>query len=216
MSPRRAAALRHSQHERSLREHLITTAEGMIGAQGTAGLTVRAIARRAGVADGVLYNHFTDKEELLALALHAHVQTVERGLGELPEPGTGTVEDNLRTYLAYGLALHRAVLPAFTGLLAQPAVITRFAAFDQPGESWRDRLTRYLYAERRLGRLARHAQVDAAAAMMVGVCHETVLSALLPATATTIVTPPVESVVTAVLDGIGPVTKNRPTRQPRT
>lgn len=203
MSPRRAAVLRNSDDERSLREHLIATAERMISSQGTAGLTVRAIARQAGVAGGVLYNHFADKEELLAQALHAYVRSVGYDLGELPEPGVDTVEANLRTYLAYGLALHRAILPAFTGLLAQPAVLARFANIDEHGEQWRDRLISYLHAERDLGRLAQHAELDAAAAMIVGVCHETVISALLPHDATAPTPPPVESVITAVLKGIG-------------
>ncbi len=203
MSPRRAAVLRQRADERSLREHLIATAEQMISSQGTAGLTVRAIARRAGVADGVLYNHFTDKEELLAHALHAFVRTVERRLGELPEPGSGTVEANLRTHLAHGLALHRAILPAFTGLSAQPAVLARFADLDEHGEQWRDRLTRYLHAERDLGRLAPHAQLDAASMMIIGVCHATVLSTLFSHDGTAPTPPPVESVITAVLDGIG-------------
>jgi AcrR family transcriptional regulator len=200
MSPRKAAVLRNSEEAQSLREHLIGTAAGMIAAQGTAGLTVRAIARAAGVADGVLYNYFTDKEELLANALHAHVRTVERGLSSLPGPGSHTVEANLRTYLDYGLALHRAILPAFAGLLAQPAVLARFSDLDKDGDDWRDRLTVYLHAEQDLGRLAAEAEVDAAAAMIVGVCHETVLSGLFPHNAAPAAS--VESVVTAVLKGI--------------
>lgn len=197
--------LRHGDNEPSLRDHLIATTERMISERGTAGLTVRAIAREAGVADGVLYNHFADQEELLVTALRAHVRTVEGRLGELPEPGTGNVEANLRAYLDHGLALHRAVLPAFTGLFARPAVLGRFAELNEDDEQWRDRLVGYLHAERDLGRLAPDAKVDAAAAMIVGVCHETVLSALLSHTATPAAPPDeVESVVTAVLKGIGP------------
>jgi AcrR family transcriptional regulator len=203
MSPRKAAVLRHSDDGRSLREHLIATAERMMSEQGTAGLTVRAIAHQAGVADGVLYNHFTDKEELLANALRAHVRTVERSLSELPEPGVGAVEANLRAHLAYGLALHQAILPAFVGLLAKPAVLTRFAELDKYGQDWRDRLIGYLRAERDLGRLASDAEVDAAAAMIVGVCHETVLSALFPHSPAAATPPAVETVITAVLNGIG-------------
>lgn len=206
MSPRKAAVLRDGG-EPSLREHLIATAERMISERGTIGLTVRGIAREAGVADGVLYNHFADKEELLAHALRAHVRTIERGLNDLPEPGSGTVEANLRTHIAYGLGLHRAILPALTGLLAQPKVLTRFADLAEPGRDWRDRLVGYLRAERDLGRLAPGARVDAAAAMIVGVCHETVLSLLLHG-GTTPAAPPVppeavDDLVTAVLDGIG-------------
>lgn len=198
MSPRKAAALRHTEDGRSLREHLIDTAADLISAHGTAELTVRAIARAAGVADGVLYNHFADKEELLADALAEHVRRVEAGLGELPEPGSATVEANLRAQLVYGLALHKEILPAFAGLLARPAVLARFGR--QDGETWRDRLAGYLRAEKELGRL--DGDVGAAAAMLVGVCHETVLSGLLPHGPAVTTSPEVEAVVKTVLEGI--------------
>ncbi|KUJ67811.1 TetR family transcriptional regulator [Streptomyces albus subsp. albus] len=205
MSPRKAAALRDGAGGQDLRRHLITTAERLIAEQGTAGLTVRGIARAAGVADGVLYNHFADKEELLAQALRAHLRTVEAGLGALPEPGTGTVRANLRAHLDHGLALHRAILPALAGLLAQPRVLAGFTGLAEPGGEWRDRLTAYLRAERELGRLAPGARVDAAAALVVGVCHEAVLSLMLRGSAPAPLSPEaVDDLVTAVLDGIGP------------
>ena len=197
MSPRRAAAVAAG---RSLREHLVATAERLIATHGTAGLSVRTIARAAGVADGVLYNHFADKEELLAAALDAHVRTTQARLGSLPEPGSRTVEANLRTHLAYGLALHRAILPAFTGLVGQQAVLTRFAELHD-AEAWRERLRDYLAAERERGRLASNALIEAAVAMLVGLCHETVLSGLLEAQPGR--TPPVEDVVDVVLRGLG-------------
>jgi AcrR family transcriptional regulator len=198
MSPRRAAAVAGGQ---TLREHLVATAERVIAAHGTAGLTVRTIAREAGVADGVLYNHFADKEDLLAAALERHLRTTEAGLGDLPEPGEGTVEANLRAYLGYGLALHRAILPAFAGLVGQQAVLARFAALRGRRPDWRDRLLDYLRAERDHGRLAKTAPIEAATAMLVGVCHETVLSAMLRTEPPP--TPPVEDVVAAVLHGLG-------------
>jgi AcrR family transcriptional regulator len=199
MSPRRAAGVAAGQ---SLREHLVTTAERILAANGTAGLTVRAIAREAGVADGVLYNHFADKEELLATALERHLRATEQSLGDLPEPGTSTVEANLRAYLAYGLAMHRAILPAFTGLLGQPAVLDRFARLRGQQPDWRDRLLAYLRAERERGRLAAAAPIEAATAMLVGVCHETVLSALVRGEPPP--TPPVDDLVAVLLDGISP------------
>jgi AcrR family transcriptional regulator len=200
VAPRKAAALK--QNDRSLRDHLIATAEQMISEVGTAGLTVRAIARQAGVADGVLYNHFRDKEELLANALLAHVRTVERGLPGLPVAGEGAIEANLAIHLSYGLALHKAILPAFVGLTGQPAVVTRFAELGEQGENWRNRLAVYLRTEQTLGRLAPDAETDAAAAMLVGICHETVLSGLLPH-AQPAESPSPESVIAAVLNGIG-------------
>jgi AcrR family transcriptional regulator len=200
VAPRKAAALK--QNGRSLRDHLIATAEQMICELGTAGLTVRAIARQAGVADGVLYNHFRDKEELLANALLAHVRSVQRGLPGLPVAGEGTIEANLAIHLSYGLALHKAILPAFAGLTGQPAVLGRFAELGEHGEDWRDRLAVYLRTEQTLGRLAPDAETDAAAAMIVGICHETVLSGLFPQTRPA-ESPSADSVISAVLNGIG-------------
>lgn len=176
MSPRKAAALRGG--DRTLRDHLIATAERMIAERGTAGLTVRAIAQEAGVAGGVLYNHFADKEELIALALRAHATAIENGLEPLPAPGTGTVEGNLRAYVAHGLALHRRMVPALTGLIATPEVLARFAGLSDPDRDWRHRLRGYLEAERGLGRIAADARVDAVTSMIVGACHEPVLSTL--------------------------------------
>ncbi|NKY52948.1 TetR/AcrR family transcriptional regulator [Nocardia vermiculata] len=203
MSPRRAAAL-HDRADRDLRAHLIATAEKLFAEQGSAGLTVRGIARAAGVSDGVLYNHFADKEELLAAALRAHLETVDRGFPPLPAAGSGSVAENLAVCLQQGLALHRAVLPVFAGLITQPAVLARFAESEGPRRIWREELVEYLRAERELGRLLADADVDAAAAVLVGICHDAVLSTLLSGAPHPAAPPSVESVVTTLLSGIAP------------
>ncbi|GIH27827.1 TetR family transcriptional regulator [Acrocarpospora phusangensis] len=178
MSPRKAAALRDGG-DQSLRDHLIATCEELMAERGAAGLTVRDIARRARVADGVLYNHFTDKEELLAVALHAHVRNAERALGARPcTPGQDTLEANLRAYFGYALRLHIAIMPAFAGLVSQPKVLARFATLANPmadGRGLQADLTEYLRAEQRLGRLSPAANPEAAATMLIGACHELVL-----------------------------------------
>lgn len=194
-----------------MRDHLIAAAERLIAEHGTAGLTVRAISREAGVADGVLYNHFADKEHLLALALHAHVRTVERALGEPPRlAGEGTVEANLRAYVERGLALHAALLPAFAGLLHQPKALARFHELPDPtagGQGLRADLSGYLRAEQRLGRVSPGAAVDAAATLIIGACHELLLPRLFagaPAAGTRIPDALVDEVVATVLHGIAP------------
>ncbi|NVI87725.1 TetR/AcrR family transcriptional regulator [Actinomadura sp. BRA 177] len=204
MSPRKAAAVRAG--DRTLREHLIATAERMMAERGTAGLTVRAIAREAGVADGVLYNHFADKEELLAHALRARAESVGRALDPLPEPGSGTVEENLRAYVRHGLTAHNALLPALAGLVAQPEVLARFSALSGGEEDWRSWLAAYLRDERDLGRLAADAPVDAATSMIVGACHEPVLSTLFQGEelAHRVPSGSVDDLVAVVLRGIAP------------
>jgi AcrR family transcriptional regulator len=89
---------------------------------------VRDIAREARVSDGVLYNYFEDKEDLLAHALLTHVGTVMASRPRMPPAGTGTVADNLRLFIDMGLGALMRVVPAFAGLLSQPKVLMRFHA----------------------------------------------------------------------------------------
>lgn len=197
MSPRKAAAQRDGQ---SLHDLLVETARKMIATHGTAGMTVREIARMAGVADGVLYNHFSDKEELVARALLEHVRTTEAELGELPVAGEGTLAGNLLRHLEFGLALHKVLVPAFSGLAGRPE-LERFAEISERSGHWRDRLVAYLKAEQTLGRLPAESEVDAAAALLVGHCHAVVMAAVFPHTGP-LDPPSAESIVRTLLHGI--------------
>ena len=128
MSPRKPAVLRDGDGQ-NLREYLIATAARLIDQRGSAGLAVRDITREAKVADGVLYNYFEDKEDLLAHALLAHVGNVMASAPQLlPPPGEGTLAENLRVFIEGGMASLLRVTPAFAGLLSQPKVLSRFHA----------------------------------------------------------------------------------------
>jgi AcrR family transcriptional regulator len=126
MSPRKPEVLRGGGE--NLREHLIATAARLIGERGTAGLSVRDIAREARVADGALYNYFEDKEDLLAQALLAHVGQAMAAAPPMAAAGTGTVTDNLRLFIDLGLGQLGRIAPAFAGLQSQPKVLLRFHA----------------------------------------------------------------------------------------
>jgi AcrR family transcriptional regulator len=191
-----------------LREYLIATAARLIDTRGSAGLTVRDIAREAQVADGVLYNYFEDKEDLLAHALLAHVGTVMGSAPPMPAAGTGTVAENLRLFIDRGLTLLVRVVPAFAGLMAQPKVLSRFhamvggdAAFGtatieeredaegRPSQSTGsdsaeprglpDSLKAYLRTEQDLGRIDAAADIDAVTTLIVGAIHGEILPRVL-------------------------------------
>jgi AcrR family transcriptional regulator len=128
MSPRKPAVLRDDSGQ-NLRDYLIATAARLIDQRGSAGLAVRDIAREAQVADGVLYNYFEDKEDLLVHALLAHVGNVMNSAPQLlPAPGEGTVAENLQAFIDGGIATLLRVTPAFAGLIGQPKVLARFHA----------------------------------------------------------------------------------------
>jgi AcrR family transcriptional regulator len=230
MSPRKPAVLREQGGE-DLREHLIAAAARLIDQRGSAGLSVRDIAREARVADGVLYNYFADKEDLLAQALLAHVGTVMSGAQQLlPTAGSSTVADNLRLFIERGVEVLSRVTPAFAGLLSQPRVLTRFhgmvggdEAFaatipegtpdshdhggrGHGGRGFGEMLTQYLRAEQALGRIDDSADVEATTMLIVGAIHGQVLPRVLfnPPGTTTITMPPglSERLTSTIISGI--------------
>jgi AcrR family transcriptional regulator len=194
MSPRKPAALRGGDGQ-NLREHLLATAARLIAERGTSGLAVRDIAREARVADGVLYNYFEDKDDLLAQALLAHVGAVMAARAPTPQAGSCTVHENLRLFVEGGMRTLSQVAPAFAGLVSQPGVLARFhqmvggdAAFgaDMPerGRPGPDTsgprglpeiLRSYLAAEQRIGRIDQRADIEAAVTLIVGTIHGEIL-----------------------------------------
>lgn len=142
----------------ALRELLIDTAAKLLAERPVPAITTRDIARAAGVSDGVLYNYFRDKYDLLAAALvRRYEASVERFGADLPAPGTATVEQNLTTYLRAALGLVATTLPVVSGLMSESALLHRFVAAIHTEPLGPQRLHQpiadYLAAERRLGRL---------------------------------------------------------------
>jgi AcrR family transcriptional regulator len=231
MSPRKPAVLRDDSGQ-NLRDYLIATAARLIDQRGSAGLAVRDIAREAQVADGVLYNYFEDKEDLLVHALLAHVGNIMNSAPQLlPPPGEGTIAENLQAFIDGGIATLLRVTPAFAGLIAQPKVLARFhamvggdPAFDpasaDSGEAARDDgrglpdlLTAYLRGEQRLGRIRADVDIDAAAALIVGAMHGQILPRVLftpPGSPVTIPPGLGARLADVVLDGIAPPPRRLP------
>ncbi len=158
-----------------LREHLLDTADRLLAQDDVATITARALARAADVSDGVLYNHFADKNDVLLTALVRRFgRLVARFQAAAPTPGARTIEENLEQLAGSLLDLHSAAIPLVAKLLAQPALLQRFlAGIHQPGEPFggkliRDLVVDYLAAEQRLGRLAPSGDAAAAADLLIG------------------------------------------------
>jgi len=178
MSPRRAKAVTGRVGDdpaTALREHLIHAAEQLLAQRQVSTITTREIARTAGVSDGVLYNYFADKYDLLLAALLRRYQRLaDRFAAVLPEPGTGTVAGNLRAFAEASLAFQADLLPMGVGLISEPALLHRFmetihADLHGPQQN-QSRLGGYLLAEQRLGRLPADVDPVAAATLLTGAC----------------------------------------------
>lgn len=175
MSPRRAKVLGGETSPGALRRHLIAVTQRLLAAHGTTTLTTRQIAREAQVADGVLYNHFADKDELVLTALMERAgQLTDAYLGAIPEPGTATLEANLRDLVRSATALHAGMVPLVTGLIGQERLLHGFFAgvHDQSGPQAAFSATvEYVRGEQVAGRASADVDAEAVGELLFGACQ---------------------------------------------
>ena len=119
MTPTRTRAPRNTLD----RATVAAAALDLMDAEGAGALTIRALAKRLGVAPMALYNHAATKEDILAAAR-------DHGLARLPaaDPGQGHWRDRVR---AINLAFHRALRehPSLVGLLVARPLAGQAPAF---------------------------------------------------------------------------------------
>jgi len=172
MSPRRAKAVHGREGgdaAAALRDHLIDAAERLLAERQVSEITTRDIARAAGVSDGVLYNYFADKNDLVLTALLRRFDhSLSRFNAGLPEPGAATVEENLNAYARASQDMIADALPLLIGLMTEPPLLRRFHdRINQIPFGPRQRIAEYLRDEQRLGRVPA-GDVEAAADLLHG------------------------------------------------
>lgn len=182
MSPRRAAAVKEAAGDpgAALREHLVAAAQTLFAERQVTSITARDLAREAGVSDGVLYNYFADKSELLLTALLRRFdELLDDFNAELPAPGTGAVEENVRAYAEALFRFDVDGFPMLAKLLGDPPLLQRFLVETHRRPLYTKRVRKpvvdYLAGEHRRGRIG---QVDpeAAADLLIGAIAQLALT----------------------------------------
>ncbi len=159
---------------RDIRQQLLDAAERVLLRDGPDALTSRAVTTEAAVAKGTLHLHFADFNTFLATVALAQIERVEAAGTELrASAGAGIPTEQTTAFLATALppiaaavvalvcSRHellnklRLTTPTGTPLLAETSKV----------------LASYLSAERGLGRIVPHADVDAFAVVLVGSAH---------------------------------------------
>lgn len=161
-----------------IRERLFRAAEKVLLGGGPGAVSARAVAGEAGVAVGVLYNHFDDLDDFLAELVidRLRVQADRlRGLDGLA--GSRTVAENLADTAA-GL-LESPTLAVAELVRARPGLslqATTKLGDGAPGISEvQGAIAAYLEGERRLGRITAEADTETAALILVGGLHNLLL-----------------------------------------
>ncbi|MDQ3698672.1 MAG: TetR/AcrR family transcriptional regulator [Gemmatimonadota bacterium] len=103
-SGQKAASTRRSYHHGDLRQALLSAAVDLLAERGAESLTLRAVARAAGVSQTAPYRHFTDRGALVGgVAMEAFARmgaAIERAVQKGP-PGLPALKRGLAAYVRF-------------------------------------------------------------------------------------------------------------------
>jgi AcrR family transcriptional regulator len=141
--------------------------------QGLARITTRSIAREAGLAEGTLYNHFREKDEIFIAVLARNVAPLVHVLHDLPlRVGQATVLENLQPVADAAVSFHIKIAPLTCSLLADQKLLAGTRRIMQERHIGPQRsseaLAAYVAAEQRLGRIAATVEATAVADLILG------------------------------------------------
>jgi AcrR family transcriptional regulator len=159
------------------RERIVEAAERVMRERGLARTTTKEIARAAGYSEGTLYKHFESKEDLFLAVLAERFPAFVALVEELPvRVGRGTVRETLKEVATNALAYYGEIVPMAASIFSEPALLARHREElrKRGAGPWmiNETLASYLDAEERLGRVRKDADVEAAAAMVLGACYQ--------------------------------------------
>ncbi|HEY3688268.1 MAG TPA: helix-turn-helix domain-containing protein [Streptosporangiaceae bacterium] len=159
------------------RAKLVKATASVMRDRGLSGTTIREIAKQAGVAEGALYRHFSDKVDLIMAVMLEEWPTLGAAMaGLLDRVGKGTVRGNLRTLVVEAMDGYRELVPFAATIAGDQAVLTavreHFAANNIGPARAHDAMVMYLTAEAERGRVELAAPPEVISAALLGACHE--------------------------------------------
>jgi AcrR family transcriptional regulator len=220
MTARRARVLRDQQggdHPQALRHHLIGVTQRLLALHGLTGLTTRGIAREAQVSDGVLYNHFAHKDELVVTALAERMAELSSQFSlACPRPGEQDLHTGLNALMQLCWDFQTQTFPLIGVLLSRPDLLHELLARVHVGDSapqllWQE-VCDYLAGEQQRGTLSPDVDPHTVAEIVFSACQLHVLANLLSGRHGTMPPPgqpskpPVERLVTFLLRACTPAT----------
>jgi AcrR family transcriptional regulator len=143
-APAKAAATAPAKAAPDLRSRILAASVALLETEGLAAMSMREVARRAGVTHQAPYHHFADRESILAELVTDGFTELTRRLARANDraPRLGRRVALVEAGLAYvGFALDH---PGVFGIMFRPEVVDlcRFEAASQAGESAYGELSR--------------------------------------------------------------------------
>src|SRR5262249_13796730 len=134
-------------HHGDLRDALIQAAQEILEAEGLAALSLRGVARRAGVSPAAPYHHFPDKQALLdavaergfdalTAAMTTRMDKVSGGAGRLDASGIGYVAFAVGNPALFGLMFSAVGQNPSAGTSLDSARRHAYAVFQEAVAAW--------------------------------------------------------------------------------
>jgi AcrR family transcriptional regulator len=157
------------------REHILRAAEEVVTDVGMRNATTRAIAQRAGCAEGSIYRYFTDKHALFLEVAKRRFPTFIDLVATFPErAGTSTVERNLREMIEAAMEFFRAIIPMTCGIMAEHGLLHQQRRNFKESHSGPMKvfgeIEEYVRREQGLGRISIEVSPPHVARLLVGAC----------------------------------------------
>jgi AcrR family transcriptional regulator len=158
-----------------IRRQIVEAAEGLIADLGLKGATTRAIAERAGCAEGSIYRYFPDKHALF-------MEVVRTSSPEFPvlvdslldRAGQGTVRGTLEEVAIAALGFYRGIMPMAAGAMAERGLLMEQRRHFQETKRGPMHaigvLAGYVRKEQRLGRILDRLSAEHVARALLGTC----------------------------------------------
>jgi AcrR family transcriptional regulator len=168
-----------TQRGAETKQQLLDAATTVFSLRGFARATTKEIAQVAGVAEGTIYRHFADKQDLFYAAFSAKRAITADEFLRLPElAGKETIRENLRRFISVIEDVERTIAPLRASMWSDKELMEQLSASErtgadgvgegagpgagQPAEPLGP-LAEYLRAEQALGRIRGEVDCERAA-----------------------------------------------------
>jgi AcrR family transcriptional regulator len=162
-------------HITDMRQQIVDAAERVVSDLGINAATTRAIAERAGCAEGSIYRYFPDKQALFMEVVKSRYPEFIVLTEHLPErAGTGTVRRNLEEVAVAALLFYRGVLPLVAAAFSERKLREEQRRYFIESKSGPlrglDLVATYIRREQRLSRISDRISAEHAARLLLGGC----------------------------------------------
>jgi AcrR family transcriptional regulator len=157
------------------RQHILEATERVIQSRGLARATTKEIAREAGCAEGTLYKHFQDKEDIFLAVIQEHLPDFALKIDE-QNAGKASLNASLQEAAFAAIRYYEQLIPLAVSLFADSELIERHRKWMQEQNAGPqriyERVTAYIEAEQRQGRIADTLNAFNITSLLLGPCFQ--------------------------------------------